>query len=73
VGSPANISLVDPSYSRVWGVEHLSGRSTNTPYLGRQLPGRVLYTVHRGALTVDDGALTEPEALAAAHQEIARG
>jgi len=73
VGSPANITLIDPNYSRVWSVEHLSGRSTNTPYLDRQLPGRVLYTVHNGALTVDDGVLTEPAALAAAHQEISRG
>jgi dihydroorotase len=73
VGSPANITLIYLTYSRVWSVDHLSGRSTNTPYLGRQLPGRVLYTVHNGALTVDDGMLTEPEALVAAHQGVTRG
>ena len=73
VGSPANIALVDPAHSRVWGADDLRGRSINTPYLGRQLPGRIVHTVHRGVLTVDDGALVEPEALAAAHQEVARG
>ncbi len=73
IGSPANIALVDPAHAREWGTADLRGRSTNTPYLGRQLPGRVVHTVHRGVLTVDDGALVEPEAVAAAHQEVARG
>ncbi len=73
IGSPANITLVDPAHARAWSTADLRGRSTNTPYLGRQLPGRVVHTVHRGVLTVDDGALVEPEAVAAAHQEVARG
>jgi len=73
IGSPANITLVDPSHSRVWGAVDMRGRSVNTPYVGRQLPGRVMYTIHRGVLTVDDGALVEPEAVSAAHQEVFRG
>lgn len=73
IGSPANLALVDPSHARAWSTDDLSGRSTNSPYLGRQLPGRVVHTVHRGVLTVDDGALVEPEAVAAAHQEVTRG
>ncbi len=73
IGSPANITLVDPAHARAWSTADLRGRSTNTPYLDRQLPGRVVHTVHRGVLTVDDGALVEPEAVAAAHQEVARG
>lgn len=72
-GSPANITLVDPSYSRNWSTLDLRGRSINTPYGGRQLPGRVVYTVYRGVLTVDDGLLVEPEVVTAAHQEVARG
>lgn len=73
IGSPANITLVDPSVVRSWSTADLAGRSTNTPYLGQQLPGRVIATVHRGVLTVDEGALVDAEAVAAAHQEVARG
>ena len=37
----------------------LHGRSANSPYLGRDLPGRVQYTVFGGTVTVADGALVE--------------
>ena len=37
----------------------LHGRSVNSPYLGRTLPGQVQYTVHRGVLTVDGGTVVE--------------
>lgn len=73
IGSPANITLVDPTSSRSWSTADLRGRSVNTPYLGQQLPGRVMVTVHRGVLTVDDGALVDAETVAAARQEVARG
>lgn len=73
IGSPANIALVDPTHARVWTVGDLRGRSVNSPYVGRSLPGRVVYTVHRGVLTVDDGALVEAEAVSAGHEEVARG
>ncbi|CAN5355668.1 dihydroorotase [soil metagenome] len=66
VGSPAHITLYDPSASSVFGVEHLHGKSTNSPYLGRELPGRVVATFHGGVPTVLDGVLREPE-------EVARG
>ena len=73
VGSPANLALVDPAHRRSWAVSDLRGRSTNTPYTARELPGRVVTTVHRGVLTVDGGELVSPEAVVAAHQEVARG
>ncbi len=73
VGSPANITLVDPTHTRTWSTADLRGRSTNTPYTGQQLPGRVVHTVHRGVLTVSEGVVTEAEVVAAAHQEVARG
>lgn len=73
IGSPANIALIDPAHARAWSIDDLRGRSVNSPYLGRQLPGRVVHTVHRGVLTVDDGGLVGPEAVAAAHEEVARG
>jgi len=73
IGSPANITLVDPSHAREWSTADLRGRSVNSPYLGRALPGRVVYTVYQGVVTVDDGALVEPEAVVAAHEEAPRG
>ncbi|RUR00719.1 dihydroorotase [Labedella endophytica] len=57
VGSRADITLVDAAATRTFAVGDLAGRSTNSPYLGRTLPGRVVATLHRGVPTVLDGAL----------------
>ncbi len=65
-GAPAQLTLVDPSARRVFSVEHLHGRSVNSPYLGRELPGRIVTTVHRGIPTVLDGVLRDS-------QEVSRG
>jgi dihydroorotase len=61
VGAPANVTLIDPSARRVFGLEQLRGKGVNTPYLGRELPGRVVATVHRGVPTVLDGKLRPAE------------
>jgi dihydroorotase len=58
-GTPANFTLYDPAAMSVFGVEHLHGKSVNSPYLGRELPGRVVATVHRGWATVLDGVVVE--------------
>jgi dihydroorotase len=63
-GSPANVTLYDPSASRVFGESELRGKSRNSPYLGRTLPGRVVATIHNGYATVLDGELVDPEAVA---------
>ncbi len=60
-GRPADLVLLDPSARRTIGVADLAGRSTNSPVLGQDLPGRVVATVHRGAPTVLDGVLRDPE------------
>jgi dihydroorotase len=59
LGRPANFTLYDPAATSVFGVEHLHGKSVNSPYLGRELPGRIVATVHDGRATVLDGALRE--------------
>lgn len=64
LGAPANLTLYDPAASSVFSVEHLHGKSVNSPYLGRELPGRIVATVHRGVPTVLDGALVDAEAVA---------
>ena len=64
-GAPAEITLYDPSGSRVFGTADLHGRSHNSPYLGTSLPGRVVTTMHDGYLTLDDGVLVDAETVAA--------
>ncbi|MFJ3924403.1 dihydroorotase [Streptomyces sp. NPDC090022] len=57
VGEPANLTLVDTSYRGVVDPAHFASRSRNTPYEGRELPGRVTHTFLRGRATVVDGKL----------------
>jgi len=54
-GSPADLVLVDPE--ALWVPERgkLRSKSDNTPFLGRELRGRVLATVADGRLVFDDG------------------
>ncbi|MBO9579029.1 MAG: dihydroorotase, partial [Microbacteriaceae bacterium] len=65
-GSPAHLTLVDPAARSCFSKEELHGRSTNSPYLGRELPGRVLHVFHGGIPTVADGLLRPAEEVAAA-------
>ncbi|MCI2958502.1 dihydroorotase [Agromyces atrinae] len=68
-GSSAEITLYDPSVSRDFSTGDLAGRSVNSPYLGRALPGRVVATFHAGYATVLDGAVRPVDEIA----EAARG
>jgi dihydroorotase len=56
VGSQANLVLIDPSAKRRidFGTKSLS---TNNPWVGHELPGKVVHTLLRGAFTVKDGEL----------------
>ncbi|SDO74943.1 dihydroorotase [Microbacterium sp. ru370.1] len=58
-GQPATFTLYDPRPQRTFGLDDLRGRSTNSPYLGRELPGEVRWTVRAGIPTVVDGAVLE--------------
>ncbi|MGV8913501.1 MAG: dihydroorotase [Rhodoglobus sp.] len=64
IGSAANLVLIDPSARSTFSTESLRGKSTNSPYLGRTLPGRVLTTIHNGYETVRDGELVEIDEVA---------
>lgn len=59
VGSPANITLVDPARREDWSASRLRGKSTNTPFVGVPVSGRVLSTIFRGEETVIDGELVD--------------
>ncbi|AJM77772.1 dihydroorotase [Rathayibacter toxicus] len=65
VGAPANIVLYDSQARRRFSTADLCGRSANSPYLGRELPGRIIATLHRGFPTVLDGELVDPATVAA--------
>jgi len=55
-GRVANLVMFDPHATwRVTPAE-LASRSHNTPFVGRDLRGRVRHTVLRGSPTVVDGA-----------------
>ncbi|MFP8885559.1 dihydroorotase [Streptomyces mangrovi] len=56
-GEPANLTLVDPAYRGTVDSAGFASRSRNTPYQGRELPGRVTHTFLRGRATVMDGKL----------------
>jgi dihydroorotase len=64
-GHAANFTLYDAGSRRVFGLDDLRGKGLNSPYLGRQLPGRVIATIHNGYPTVLNGELVERDTVAA--------
>jgi dihydroorotase len=54
-GAPASLVLVDPAAGWIPDPAASASRSRNTPYAGRELPGRVVATFLRGEPTVLDG------------------
>src|SRR6478752_1233340 len=56
-GEPANLTLVDTAYRGAVDPAGFASRSRNTPYEGRELPGRVTHTWLRGKATLVDGKL----------------
>ena len=59
-GEPANIILVDPAAR--WTVDpfKMATMGRNSPFKGRELPGKVVATFFKGHPTVLDGALNTP-------------
>ncbi len=49
-GSPANVTLVDPETRFIVDSSFLKSKSRNTPFLKKELTGRVLMTVAQGAV-----------------------
>jgi dihydroorotase len=57
-GEDANLVVFDPRERWTVRRDALHGRSTNTPYDGRDLVGRVRATIAKGRLVVDQNELT---------------
>ncbi|GGM28789.1 dihydroorotase [Promicromonospora citrea] len=62
LGEPANLTLVDPSATRTIDGRTQVTASSNTPFAGTRLPGRVVATFLRGRATVLDGAVVDTAA-----------
>jgi dihydroorotase len=76
VGAPAELTLYDPSARAEFDLVRLAGRSVNSPYLGRTLPGRGVATFHQGYATLLDGAVRPADEVArhaAERSEVLRG
>ncbi|MBM3805183.1 MAG: dihydroorotase [Actinobacteria bacterium] len=54
-GAVANICVFDPEIKWTIDPERMVSKSINTPYVGRNLQGRVRHTIFNGATTVVDG------------------
>ncbi|MCA3748312.1 MAG: hypothetical protein IN808_04125 [Rubrobacter sp.] len=52
-GSPADLTLVDLGEEWTVGRQTLASRSSNSPYLGRRLRGRVVGTMVGGEMVYD--------------------
>lgn len=57
-GNRANLCVVDPESSWTVSGAAMASRSQNTPYEGRELQGRVIYTMLDGEMTVNQGEPT---------------
>lgn len=64
VGSRADVTLIDPSDSRIFTTSDLASLSHNSPFLGEKLHGKVTHTIHRGYLTLTDGSLVDSSTVA---------
>ena len=60
-GAAANLIVFDPAAT--WTVEPntLASKSRNTPFAGRELQGKVLWTIYRGRVVVAEGRISNGE------------
>ena len=72
-GIQAELVLVDPATRRNFGVEDLASLSHNSPYLGVELVGQVVSTIHQGYLTTADRTLVAADVVSAQAEVVARG
>ena len=59
VGGIADIAIVDPAARYVIDAQSFASKGKNTPFDGRPVQGRVLYTLAQGRMVVAEGELTE--------------
>ncbi|GAA1816737.1 dihydroorotase [Agromyces neolithicus] len=72
-GAAPELTLYDPALASVFDLDRLAGRSVNSPYLGRTLPGRVVATFHAGYATYANGSVRAADEVAALAREATHG
>ncbi len=65
VGRIADLTFIDENARRQFSVASLTGKSSNSPYVGRELPGRIVHTMRHGYFTVRNGVVVDTEVVAA--------
>jgi len=58
VGERANLAIVDPNATWTVAGAAMASRSHNTPYEGREVRGKIRFTILDGEITVDEGVAT---------------
>jgi dihydroorotase len=61
VGSPANLAVLDPEARWTVAASRLHSRARNSPYDGLELTGRAVHTLLRGAFTLRQGEVRQPD------------
>ncbi|MCD8091241.1 MAG: dihydroorotase [Clostridiales bacterium] len=57
VGADADVTIADPNEEYIIDVDDMVSKAKNTPFGGRKVKGRILYTVVGGEIVVDNGVL----------------
>ncbi len=52
-----NTGLVLIDLQKKWTVEKFYSKSTNSPFIGRQMTGKVIFTINKGKIITADGAV----------------
>jgi dihydroorotase len=68
-GRIADLVFVDPTWRSALTTDDLAGKSINSPYLGMDLPGRVVHTVRHGYFTKRDGVVVSADVVSRATRE----
>ncbi len=53
VGAAADIAIIDPDEAYTIKEEDIASKSKNTPFIGRQVQGRVKYTIVSGEVVYE--------------------
>ncbi len=59
LGSTADITIIDPKQEYIINTEKFLSKARNTPFNGRKVKGKVLYTIIGGNVIVENGNLRE--------------
>lgn len=59
IGSIADITIIDSEYEYIVNAQEFESKGKNTPFNGRKLQGRAVYTIVKGSIIMENGKLGE--------------